>query len=142
METYRRYRVAICIVTIGKGPNSQGSSTGKTIATCQRGIDPSFIGRIDLNVVGNSDPGSSGILTPFIQTDGLNISDKEEPESGQFELFQIIEEAVKNENDYIETFGIETYEEHSQLIRKLYETTKGCDLSMKREYLQEEGKDE
>ena len=125
-----------------KGPNSQGSSTGKTIATCQRGIDPSFIGRIDLNVVGNSDPGSSGILTPFIQTDGLNISDKEEPESGQFELFQIIEEAVKNENDYIETFGIETYEEHSQLIRKLYETTKGCDLSMKREYLQEEGKDE
>ena len=39
-----------------KGPNSQGGSSGKTIATCQRGIDPSFIGRIDLNVVGNSDP--------------------------------------------------------------------------------------
>jgi hypothetical protein len=56
METYRRYRVAICIVTQGKGPNSQGGSSGKTIATCQRGIDPSFVGRIDLNVVGNSDP--------------------------------------------------------------------------------------
>ena len=56
MVTYRRYRVAICIVTIVKGPNSQGGSSGKTIATCQRGIDPSFVGRIDLNLVGNSDP--------------------------------------------------------------------------------------
>ena len=121
-----------------KGPNSQGGSSGKTIATCQRGIDPSFIGRIDLNVVGNSDPGSTGILTPFIKTDGLNISDKEEPEMGQFELFQIIEEAVKNENEYIETFGIESYEDYSKLIKKLYETTKGCDLSIKKEYLQEE----
>ena len=121
-----------------KGPNSQGGSSGKTIATGQRGIDPSFIGRIDLNVVGNSDPGSTGILTPFIKTDGLNISDKEEPEMGQFELFQIIEEAVKNENEYIETFGIESYEDYSKLIKKLYETTKGCDLSIKKEYLQEE----
>ena len=44
-----------------KGPNSQGGSSGKTIATCQRGIDPSFVGRIDLNVVGNSDPKSWGL---------------------------------------------------------------------------------
>ena len=57
---------------------------------------------------------------------------------GQFELFQIIEEAVKNENEYIETFGIESYEDYSKLIKKLYETTKGCDLSIKKEYLQEE----
>ena len=138
METYRRYSVASCIVTLGKGPNSQGGSSGKTIATCQRGIDPSFVGRIDLNVVGNSDPGSTGILTPFIETDGLNISDKKEPESNQFNLLQIIEEAVKNENYYVETFGIDTVEQYSELLDKIYSTTAGCDLSIKKEYLQED----
>ena len=118
----------------GKGPNSQGSSSsGKTIATCQRGIDPSFVGRIDLNVVGNSDPGSTGILTPFIQTNGLNISDKREPEGKQFELLKIIEEAVKNENSYIENFGIETYEDYSEMINKIYDTTAGCSISVKRD---------
>ena len=120
-----------------KGPNSQGGSSGKTIATCQRGIDPSFIGRIDTNVVGNSDPGATGILTPFIQTDGLNISDKKEPEEKQFELLKIIEEAVKNENIYVENFGIETYEDYSELIEKIYSTTAGCGISTKKEYSQE-----
>ena len=116
-----------------KGPNSQGGSSGKTIATCQRGIDPSFIGRIDLNVVGNSDPGASGILTPFIKTYGLNISDKKEPEEKQYELLQIIEEAVQNEYDYIEKFGIESYEEYYNLMNNIYKTTAGCSITTKKE---------
>ena len=116
-----------------KGPNSQGGSSGKTIATCQRGIDPSFIGRIDLNVVGNSDPGASGILTPFIKTYGLNISDKKEPEEKQYELLQIIEEAVKNEYDHIEKFGIENYEDYYNLMNKIYKTTAGCSITTKKE---------
>ena len=116
-----------------KGPNSQGGSSGKTIATCQRGIDPSFVGRIDLNVVGNSDPGATGILTPFIKTHGLNISDKKEPESKQFELLQVIEEAVKNEYEYIEKFGIETYDDYYEMVNKIYDTTIGCSLITRKE---------
>ena len=116
-----------------KGPNSQGGSSGKTIATCQRGIDPSFVGRIDLNVVGNSDPGATGVLTPFIKTYGLNISDKKEPETKQFELLQIIEEAAKNEHEYIENFGIETYEDYSEMIDRIYSTTSGCSITTKKE---------
>jgi hypothetical protein len=116
-----------------KGPNSQGGSSGKTIATCQRGIDPSFVGRIDLNVVGNSDPGATGILTPFIKTHGLNISDKKEPETKQFELMQIIEEAVKNEYEYIENFGIETYDDYYEMINKIYDTTIGCTITTRKE---------
>lgn len=116
-----------------KGPNSQGGSSGKTIATCQRGIDPSFVGRIDLNVVGNSDPGATGILVPFIKTYGLNISDKKEPETKQFELLQIIEEAARNEHEYIENFGIETYDDYSELIDKIYNTTAGCNITTKKE---------
>ena len=116
-----------------KGPNSQGGSSGKTIATCQRGIDPSFVGRIDLNVVGNSDPGATGVLTPFIETHGLNISDKKEPETKQFELLQIIEEAVKNEYEYIEKFGIETYDDYYNMINKIYDTTAGCSIITRKE---------
>ena len=116
-----------------KGPNSQGGSSGKTIATCQRGIDPSFIGRIDLNVVGNSDPGSTGVLTPFIKTFGLNISDKKEPETKQYELLKIIEEAVQNEYDYIEKFGIETYDDYYTVINKIYDTTSGCSIVTRKE---------
>lgn len=110
-----------------KGPNSQGGSTGKTIATCQRGIDPSFIGRVDLNVVGNSDPGSTGVLTPFIKTNGLFISDKKEPESKQFELLESIEEAIENENE-IENCGIETYDDYSNIINRIF-NTKGITIS-------------
>ena len=117
-----------------KGPNSQGgSSSGKTIATCQRGIDPSFVGRIDLNCVGNSDPGATGVLTPFIETYGLNISDKKEPESKQYELLKIIEEAVQNEYDYIEKFGIETYEDYYEVINNIYNTTSGCTVITRKE---------
>ena len=116
-----------------KGPNSQGNSSGKTIATCQRGIDPSFVGRIDLNVVGNSSPGETGVLTPFIETFGLNISDKKEPESKQYELLKIIEEAVQNEYDYIEKFGIETYDEYYETINNIYNTTLGCTITTRKE---------
>lgn len=116
-----------------KGPNSQGGNSGKTIASCQRGTDPSFIGRIDLNVVGNSDPGATGVLTPFIKTNGLFISDKKEPEEKQFELIQSVEEALRNEDIYLENFGIETYEDYSSIIKKIYDTTEGCSMTSKKE---------
>ena len=87
--------------------------------------------------MGNSDPGATGILVPFIQTDGLNISDKKEPETKQFELLRIIEEAVQNENNYLENFGIETYEDYSEMIERIYSTTAGCGLSTKKEYSEE-----
>ena len=48
-------------------------------------------------------------------------------------MLKIIEEAVKNENSYIENFGIETYEEYSELINKIYDTTAGCSINVKRD---------
>lgn len=117
-----------------KGPNSQGGKSGKTIASCQRGTDPSFIGRIGMNVVGNSDPGATGVLTPFIETNGLAISDKQEPEYKQFELLQSVEEAMANEDIYLENFGIETYDDYNTMINKIYNTTEGCSKSSCREY--------
>lgn len=110
-----------------KGPNSQGGKSGKTISTEQRGTDPSFIGRIGLNVVGNSDPGATGTLTPFIKTNSLYISDIKEPEMRQFELLESIREALENEGVYQETFGLDDYETYHRTMCKIYDTTSGCD---------------
>jgi SepF-like predicted cell division protein (DUF552 family) len=73
------------------------------------------------------------VLTPFIETYGLNISDKKEPESKQYELLKIIEEAVQNEYDYIEKFGIETYEDYYEVINNIYNTTSGCTVITRKE---------
>lgn len=73
------------------------------------------------------------MLTPFIKTYGLNISDKKEPEDKQYELMKIIEEAVQNEYDYIEKFGIETYEDYYNIINNIYKTTAGCSIVSKKE---------
>lgn len=113
-----------------KGPNSQGGKTGKTLSTLQRGIDPSFIGKIDLNVTGNSDPGGTGILTPFIKTEGLFMSDKKEPESKYFELLQSIEEALKNEYDYLDNIGIEEYTDYYNVINNIFKDTRGITMSI------------
>ena len=117
-------------ISLIKGPNSQGGKSGKTLNTLQRGIDPSFVGRIDLNVTGNSDPGGTGILTPFIKTNGLFISDKKEPESKQFELMQAIEEALENEYDYMDNMGIESYDDYSNIMNKIFTDTGGISMSI------------
>ena len=46
---------------------------------------------------------------------------------------QIIEEAVKNEYEYIENFGVETYDEYYEMINKLYNTTTGCSIVTRKE---------
>ena len=69
-----------------KGPNSLGGKNNNSMSASVRGLHPSMIGRIDLNVVGTSDPGTGGVLTPFCETHGLYFSDKVEPESGKFNL--------------------------------------------------------
>ena len=69
-----------------KGPNSLGGNNENNIAIKYRGIDPSFIGRLDINVCGTSDPGTTAELVPFCETHGLYFSDEYEPESMQYIL--------------------------------------------------------
>lgn len=71
-----------------KGPNALGGKNDNNISVKHRGIHPSFLGRIDINVCGSSDPGSSGIITPFCKTDGLYFDGAREPEDGVFDLIK------------------------------------------------------
>lgn len=54
-----------------RGPASLGDGSGKTIPAIYRTIHISHLGRKSINSVSSSDPGMSGCLSPFIQTDGF-----------------------------------------------------------------------
>lgn len=109
-----------------KGPNSVGGKNQNTVSASQRGIHPSFIGKIDLNVAGNSDPGTSGVITPFCKTYGLYFSDKAEPESGKFKIDKIVEQYLIEQGEMlVETCGFETVEDYYQSMGKCNEVTSG-----------------
>lgn len=71
-----------------KGPHALGSKNSNNIGIKYRGIHPSFLGNIDILVCGNSDPGTSGLLTPFGKIKGLCFDDSDEPEDFYFKLNQ------------------------------------------------------
>lgn len=81
-----------------KGPNALGGKNDNNISVKYRGIHPSYIGRIDINVCGTSDPGSTGIITPFADTDGLYFDKGYEPEDSIFKYEREVVEHEKNAN--------------------------------------------
>lgn len=81
-----------------KGPNSLGGKNEKNISRKYRGLHHSYLGRLDINVCGTSDPGSSGIITPFCKTDGLYFDGAQEPEDGIFDLKRELRREHREEN--------------------------------------------
>jgi len=92
MDFYSKYRFTL------KGPNALGGKNDNNISVKYRGIHPSYIGLIDINVCGTSDPGSSGVITPFAKTDGLYFDNSFEPEDSVFEMQREAMEYYKNDN--------------------------------------------
>lgn len=66
-----------------KGPNSSGNKAGaKTVSARRRGLDPSQLGRLDINFCSSSDPGLTNYLTLGCETDGMYFKGAStEPES-------------------------------------------------------------
>ena len=81
-----------------KGISTLGNKSQRTISKRFRALHPSHIRRIDLTAIGNSDPGSSGVLCPAIKSDGLYLNDKNEPETPFYKL-------AKEADEYLETEG-------------------------------------
>lgn len=78
-----------------KGPNSLGQTNANNIAGKFRGLDPSYIGRIDLNVCGTSDPGTSATLSPFCKVKGLYFDDSRESEDFKYTIDKDILEYIR-----------------------------------------------
>lgn len=64
-----------------KGPSSIGEKGGNSINIKYRGIHTSYVSRLDLNTSGSSDPGLSGIITPFCELHGKFFSEEPEPDN-------------------------------------------------------------
>ncbi len=75
-----------------KGPHSQGGKNSNNISMKTRGLHPSYLGYFDVLVCGNSDPGLSGVISPFTKMEGLYFDNSDEPDDYAFELKKKIEE--------------------------------------------------
>lgn len=80
-----------------KGPNSIGNKNGNNIGIKYRDLHPSMLSEIDILVCGNSDPGTSGSLSPFAKIDGLYFDPSPEPNDFYFNLIKDIEKKYKKE---------------------------------------------
>jgi hypothetical protein len=111
-----------------KGPNSLGNKNENNIPMKYRGIHPSYLGRLDINVCGTSDPGSSGIITPFCKTEGLYFDGAHEPEDGIFDFQKEMSKKHKEQNKdilYVDPFEkCETIQELFDQERNLREVVR------------------
>lgn len=78
-----------------KGPHSLGGKNSNNIGIKYRGIHPSFLGNLDILVCGNSDPGTSGLLSPFGKISGLYFDDSDEKNNFSYEFQKDLEEIEK-----------------------------------------------
>lgn len=83
---------------MSKGPHSLGGNNSNNIGIKYRDLHPSMLGQIDVLVCGNSDPGTSGLLSPFAKIDGLYFDPSEEPDDFYFSLINDLKEKYKDKN--------------------------------------------
>lgn len=82
-----------------KGPNSMGGKDGNNIAIKYRGIDPSHLGNLDILVCGNSDPGTSGLVSPFTTIDGMYFDPSDESGTFMMDFQNHMNETIRACND-------------------------------------------
>lgn len=81
-----------------KGPHSLGNTNSNNISVKYRNIDPSMIGYVDLLVCSNSDPGMSGVLTPFNNMTSMHFDESTEPSEFYYNLIQDLKEIHKKDD--------------------------------------------
>lgn len=112
-----------------KGPNSLGNSNDNSISTKFRGLHPSYLGKLDINVCGTSDPGTSAILTPFCKTDGLYFDGDNEPESFKYNFDKDITDYFKsNFNGLTVTPSFNSIKDYYDANLNMIEMNKQCSI--------------
>ena len=82
--------------------HSLGGKNSNNIGIRYRGIHPSFLGNLDVLVCGNSDPGTSGLLSPFGKIDGLYFDGSDEKNNFTYEFQKDLAEIEKQQGiEYI-----------------------------------------
>lgn len=94
-----------------KGPHSIGGSNGNNISIKYRDIHPSHLGYLDILVCGNSDPGTSGAISPFTRMNSLYFDDSPEPSEFYYNLVNELKEKYKKQGVHYITFEYDNPEE-------------------------------
>lgn len=102
----------------------RGGKNSNNISIRYRGIHPSFIGNIDLLVCGNSDPGTSGVLSPFGKIDGLYFNNSEEPNDFIFNFREDVRKLIDDTDaEYLE-IKADNREDYNKILNSLVEFNK------------------
>lgn len=140
MDFFSRFKFTI------KGPHSLGRKNANNISVRFRGLHPSYLGNIDLLTCGNSDPGTSGILTPFGKIDGLYFDNSKEPNDFEYNFKKDLEKITSD--DGYEHIGLkaDNKEEYYEALDKILEFNKDIitierKLKEEQDIIQEEFKD-
>lgn len=102
-----------------KGPHSLGAKNQNNISIKYRGLHPSYIGNIDCLVCGNSDPGTSGTLSPFSKIQGLYFDNSNEPDDFLFNLQSDLEKISKENNELFIKLSFDNKDDYLNCINKL-----------------------
>lgn len=86
------------VVLKNKGPHSLGGKNSNNIGIKYRDLHPSMLGEIDVLVCGNSDPGTSGLLSPFAKIDGLYFDQSDEVDNFYYDLMKDISKKYENKH--------------------------------------------
>lgn len=105
-----------------KGISGIGEGNSTSIPAMYRHVNPSHLGRVDLDSSTANDPGLSGMICPLATIKNNFFSDYKEPNEWRAEVDEIIGEYFKL-NDYVEAFerqktlGINEEEEKLEMVK-------------------------
>ena len=104
-----------------KGPNSLGSKSDRNINVKFRGVHPSYLGNLDINVYSSSSPGLSGSCTPFAKVDGLYFDNNPEPQNQEYDIMKELSEQDKRRRFLSIEIGnnpVEYYEARMKMLQR------------------------
>ena len=89
-------------------------------------IQSSLYGDIQLIITGNSDPGTSAVLSPFGQIEGLYFNNSSEPDDFEFNFKKDLSRVLEEEGVERIEIKADNKEDYYKILDQLYEFNKGC----------------
>lgn len=111
-----------------KGPHALGSKNTNNIGIRYRGIHPSYLGNIDILVCGNSDPGTSGMLSPFNKMKSFYFDDSPEKDDNLYLIEKELQEKYSEKKEDFVYIGpcIDSKEKFYDTMQKMEELCEEC----------------
>lgn len=102
-----------------KGHQSSGNSNRKRISTEIVANNLSHIGRKDLTTASNSDPGATGLLSPFNKLDGVYFDSTPDPDNFQLDFSEDMRQYMEKRGKFYISPRAFTEEEYHEIKNRL-----------------------